>query len=226
MAAPSRIPASAPKRKISDDHDQQPGNKRKSPLFNQPQKFYAPPTIASMTKDELSEWRKEQRRRRNRESAATSRNKTRAKIEELEGEVDKWKLMYHDMEVKTRCMERHIQFLTKLNGSRQGPGGGQQQRMVTSAPLQPPTVVSHPNSPPRSPPPNSVPAVPVLPNAVISFMPPSPAYSSHIVTHPFPALLSEPQDCASVVKREVAADADMFNEEESGKHLITIPRQA
>lgn len=41
-----------------------------------------------MTKAELSAWRKEARRVRNRESAAASRQKTRSRIEELEGEVE------------------------------------------------------------------------------------------------------------------------------------------
>jgi hypothetical protein len=41
----------------------------------------------SMTRDELTAWRKEARRVRNRESAADSRKRTRDRIEELEGEV-------------------------------------------------------------------------------------------------------------------------------------------
>mmetsp|Transcript_15061 Transcript_15061/g.32899 ORF Transcript_15061/g.32899 Transcript_15061/m.32899 type:complete len:204 (-) Transcript_15061:556-1167(-) len=40
-----------------------------------------------MTKDELQKWRKQARRVRNRESAAASRQKTRERINELEGEV-------------------------------------------------------------------------------------------------------------------------------------------
>lgn len=40
-----------------------------------------------MTKEELVKWRKEARRVRNRESAAASRQKTRERIHELEGEV-------------------------------------------------------------------------------------------------------------------------------------------
>merc|ERR1712070_496249 len=40
-----------------------------------------------MTKEELTVWRKEARRVRNRESAAASRNKTRDRISELEGKV-------------------------------------------------------------------------------------------------------------------------------------------
>ena len=41
----------------------------------------------SMTRDELTSWRKEARRVRNRESAAESRKRTRERIDELEGEV-------------------------------------------------------------------------------------------------------------------------------------------
>jgi len=48
---------------------------------------YEPETATNMTKDELSAWRKEARRVRNRESAAASRQKTRQRIDELEGEV-------------------------------------------------------------------------------------------------------------------------------------------
>ena len=40
-----------------------------------------------MTKEELKKWRKEARRVRNRESAAASRQKTRERIDELEGQV-------------------------------------------------------------------------------------------------------------------------------------------
>lgn len=47
-----------------------------------------------MTKAELSAWRKEARRVRNRESAAASRMKTRSRIEELEGEVDRLQAKY------------------------------------------------------------------------------------------------------------------------------------
>ena len=41
----------------------------------------------SMTRDELTEWRKEARRVRNRESAAESRQRTRARIDLLEGQL-------------------------------------------------------------------------------------------------------------------------------------------
>eukprot|EP00584_Thalassiosira_punctigera_P014069 CAMPEP_0172557580 /NCGR_PEP_ID=MMETSP1067-20121228/74101_1 /TAXON_ID=265564 ORGANISM="Thalassiosira punctigera, Strain Tpunct2005C2" /NCGR_SAMPLE_ID=MMETSP1067 /ASSEMBLY_ACC=CAM_ASM_000444 /LENGTH=68 /DNA_ID=CAMNT_0013346707 /DNA_START=82 /DNA_END=284 /DNA_ORIENTATION=+ len=68
MTAASRNPAAAlKKRKFSDDvrRPEQPAPpKKKSPLFNKPQNFYAPSSIASMTNEELAEWRKEQRRKR------------------------------------------------------------------------------------------------------------------------------------------------------------------
>ncbi|KAL3780721.1 hypothetical protein ACHAW5_010246 [Stephanodiscus triporus] len=127
MAAAARKTVVLKKRKVPDDdqHLQSSGPepleaKKKSPLFNRPQNFYAPPTVP-MSKEELSQWRKEQRRERNRESAAASRNKTRSRIEELEGEVESWKIKYQDMEAKVRCMERHIELLTKLGGSHQAP---------------------------------------------------------------------------------------------------------
>lgn len=41
-----------------------------------------------MSRDELTQWRKEARRVRNRESAAASRAKTRERIEYLEGQVE------------------------------------------------------------------------------------------------------------------------------------------
>jgi hypothetical protein len=48
----------------------------------------------TMTKTELVTWRKEARRVRNRESAAASRNRTRERIDELEGEMHVLKSKY------------------------------------------------------------------------------------------------------------------------------------
>lgn len=48
----------------------------------------------SMTRDELTEWRKEARRVRNRESAAESRQRTRARIELLEGQLGSLETKY------------------------------------------------------------------------------------------------------------------------------------
>jgi hypothetical protein len=239
MAA-SRKPVVSKKRKVSSEdltlhhaHAQQPepGMKKKSPLFNQPQNYYAPPSISSMSKEELSEWRKEQRRKRNRESAAASRNKTRVRIEELEGEVTKWKSMYHDMEMKMRCMERHIQFLIAANNKAPTPPPPSSQQHLPEAA----SVVSHP-SPPRSPEPYGSHIMPaVVPSVVTSFAPPPPAYhSSHAnsATNPFPPLLSELKDCTAVETREAtlsspsAANVVVMSEGESKKHINQISRQA
>jgi len=58
-----------------------------------------------MTKDEASAWRREQRRLRNRESAAASRQKTRDRIAELEDEVEELKMEYAELERKCRLLE-------------------------------------------------------------------------------------------------------------------------
>eukprot|EP00590_Aulacoseira_subarctica_P012494 CAMPEP_0172423858 /NCGR_PEP_ID=MMETSP1064-20121228/17781_1 /TAXON_ID=202472 /ORGANISM="Aulacoseira subarctica , Strain CCAP 1002/5" /LENGTH=239 /DNA_ID=CAMNT_0013165409 /DNA_START=79 /DNA_END=798 /DNA_ORIENTATION=- len=88
-----------------------------------------------MTKDEASAWRREQRRLRNRESAAASRQKTRERITELEGELDEWKLKYSEL-------ERNYQLLLT-----------QQPGLVQNRPNDPGpvTVVSPPVSPQVTP---------------------------------------------------------------------------
>ena len=54
----------------------------------------------NMTKEQLTAWRREMRRVRNRESAAASRRKVRDRIEELEEEVDVWKKRYAEVMAK------------------------------------------------------------------------------------------------------------------------------
>jgi bZIP transcription factor len=56
---------------------------------------YEPKAGTSLTKSELSVWRREARRVRNRESAAASRQKTRERIDELEGEVSSLQNKYN-----------------------------------------------------------------------------------------------------------------------------------
>jgi len=58
-----------------------------------------------MTKEEAAAWRREARRVRNRQSAAASRQKTRARIEELEVEVESWQKKYAALEAKVRAYE-------------------------------------------------------------------------------------------------------------------------
>jgi hypothetical protein len=63
-----------------------------------------------MTKEQAAEWRREARRKRNRESAAASRNKIRNRINELEDEVLDWKDRYSTlMQRISHLEERHIQ---------------------------------------------------------------------------------------------------------------------
>ena len=50
-----------------------------------------------MTKEQLTAWRREMRRVRNRESAAASRRKVRDRINELEEEVNCWKGRYEEV---------------------------------------------------------------------------------------------------------------------------------
>ena len=67
-----------------------------------------------MSKDELVEWRKEQRRKRNRESAAVSRGKSKLKQQRLEGERDLYKRRCQEMEEKMKEMEARIRQLERL----------------------------------------------------------------------------------------------------------------
>lgn len=71
---------------LEDDMD---GKSKKSQITYNPD--------IPMTKEQLTSWRREMRRVRNRESAAASRRKVRDRIEELEDEVDVWKKRYHEV---------------------------------------------------------------------------------------------------------------------------------
>ena len=201
------------KRKVSDEVQSSSSTeppKKKSPLYNRPQNHYVPTAPVPMTKEQISEWRKEQRRERNRESAAASRNKIRSRIEELEGEVQEWKSRYEDMESKMKCMERHIDLLTKLVD----PTKAQdilKQPMITPSSAG---MISHPTSPPSSPvlsssiSPNKAHVVCTSPIGSSSTSydnispPPLSDFSSHTTANLFPPLFSEPQDYAPVEKIE------------------------
>ncbi|KAL9178322.1 hypothetical protein ACHAXT_001750 [Thalassiosira profunda] len=69
-----------------------------------------------MTKEQLTAWRREMRRVRNRESAAASRRKVRDRIEELEEEVAVWKRRYEEV-------------MNRLGGKAEG--GGKKKRAKT-----------------------------------------------------------------------------------------------
>lgn len=233
MAAAPRKSAAPPPKKRKVRNETPPlsecPSKKKSPLFDKPQNYYAPSAVSAMTKEELMEWRKEQRRKRNRESAAASRNKQRAQIEELEGEVNQWKKACRDMEARMHCLERHIMVLTKLNGCGRRVAGepSHSPPQVVSLPpspsISPLTVVSQSASPSGSPPSSPPPSL-VVPSTVTSFAPPMHDLSSRCAAHLFPPLLSDPRDLPLGVKLEAAAAA--VSDEESRKHLTLIPRHA
>ena len=68
-----------------------------------PQMKYDPDV--PMTKEETSAWRREQRRKRNRESAAACRKRQRDRINELEGEVADWRAKFDDAFNKLKAMD-------------------------------------------------------------------------------------------------------------------------
>jgi hypothetical protein len=142
-ASSAMPPARIAKRKAAEvvvsSSDESLQKKSKSPLAGLPQNYYAPPS-ANMTPEELQAWRKEQRRERNRQSAAASRQQTKARIAELEGEVLKYKTQYEEMKRRMEGMERQIKLLTEFSEAKMTP----KMQMVT-----PPA--SYPNSPSRSP---------------------------------------------------------------------------
>ena len=63
-----------------------------------------------MTKQEASEWRREARKQRNRESAAASRDKIRNRIQELEVEVQDWKMKYEGLMSRIQTLEQNHQY--------------------------------------------------------------------------------------------------------------------
>ena len=65
-----------------------------------------------MTEEQLASWRREQRRIRNRDSAALSRQRTREQISELENQVDDWKKKYEQLEREYRILNEFL----KSNG--------------------------------------------------------------------------------------------------------------
>lgn len=74
------------------------GNKKKPQLKYDPE--------VPMTKEEATAWRREQRRQRNRLSAAMSRQRQRNHITELEGELDGWKSKYQAVMDKIQAIEK------------------------------------------------------------------------------------------------------------------------
>ena len=86
-----KVKLSKRRREDSDDDDDDPAEAtsdgiKKPHITGIKRQARYDPGVA-MTRDELTEWRKEARRVRNRESAAESRQRTRSRIELLEGQL-------------------------------------------------------------------------------------------------------------------------------------------
>lgn len=187
------------KRKIAEEAAAAPAKKR-SPLLGRPQKHYEAPS--SMSKAELSEWRKQQRKERNRASAAASRMKTQTRIMELEGEVGVWKAKYEDMQDKMMKLQRQVDLLTKVHYNPTDQDNTAEHSMVS------PTS-SHLDSPSSSH--EQVDALSLLQSLSRPQEVPSSLFPSQS-----PSLQGQ-----ATVENEV-----LSNVEESKKHLNKISRQA
>jgi hypothetical protein len=180
-------------------------SKKPSVLLGKPQNVYVAPSN-DMTREELSAWRKEERRKRNRASAAASRHKTQSKIAELEGQASLWKTRCEEMEEKMKQLERQIHLLTRA----QSPTQEQQQQHLVSPPS------SHPNSP------SSMSSLEGQPSIVTSsldtkkFLPPPPLMLS-------PASLMDQTSSPVENKADITSSS---NVDLSKKHLNMISRQA
>jgi hypothetical protein len=184
-----------------------PKKKKPSVLLGKPQNVYVAPSN-DMTREELSAWRKEERRKRNRASAAASRHKTQSKIAELSLEVSLWKTRCEDMQDKMMKLQRQVDLLTRA----QSPTQEQHQ-------LQ--HLVSPPSSHPNSPSSMSL-ALEDQPSIVTSsldtkkFLPPPPLMLS-------PASLMDQTSSPVENKADITSSS---NVDLSKKHLNMISRQA
>lgn len=106
-----------------------------------PQLKYDP--SVPMTKDETSAWRREQRRERNRASAAACRNRQRNRIAELEEELGGWKAKFEEALGRLRGMdagaagevEEAIVLQDSSAAVKTEDGGLRPEAVVSSAPV-------------------------------------------------------------------------------------------
>merc|ERR1719276_218946 len=96
-----------------NDHEVEDPSSKQSKSKTKYQNRYEPEV--PMTKEEAAEWRREARRKRNRESAAASRNKVRNRITELEDEVKDWGSKYHGLMTRIQRLEETLQEATPSN---------------------------------------------------------------------------------------------------------------
>jgi hypothetical protein len=62
-----------------------------------------------MTEEELAAWRRDQRRIRNRDSAAMTRRKTRELITNLHNDAEEWKRKYEKLEDENKSLRDYFQ---------------------------------------------------------------------------------------------------------------------
>lgn len=120
------------KRNLTDDADENRDKKAKYTIKYEPNR--------NMTKDELSEWRKQQRKERNRASAAASREKVRSRICELEDEVELLRSQYADALKKIQLLESAHGTYFPQEVSEGGPATIETSPQVTSQ--TPPAIPS------------------------------------------------------------------------------------
>ena len=184
--------------------------KKRSPLLGRPQNHYdAPEELkATMSKEELAEWRKQMRKERNRASAAASRLKTQTRIKELEGEVTKWKKSYEDMQEKMMKLQQQVDLLTKVHC--QDPTATAQNDSGMSYMVSPTSSYSHSSSSQEQ-----IDALSLLQGLS----------RPQLVSSSDAALFLPPQ--SSPIEAQTTVESTvMSNVDESKKHLNTISRQA
>jgi len=86
----------------SPSEENEKSNKRQKRRCNN--KYYPD---KPMSKEEETIWRRDARRKRNRESARASRAKVQDRIAALEKEVELWKNKYHDLQCKCKVVENN-----------------------------------------------------------------------------------------------------------------------
>ena len=93
-----------------------------------------------MTKEQEAEWRKEARRQRNRESAAASRSKVRNRIQELENEVEDWKVKVGTLMKRIDLLEGVLASTTAVTSTTMSNSQTEQCPRPSSSPKTPKTI--------------------------------------------------------------------------------------
>lgn len=196
---------------------QQTKKKKPSPLLGKPQKFYVPDTKATsdMTREELSAWRKEERRKRNRASAAASRIKTQSKVAELEGQVSHWKSKCENMQDMMMKLQRQVDMLTRRA---QSPTVFEDSHALM-AQQQQHNLVSPPSSHPNSPSSTSSSLLEPHPSMVTSSL----DVKNFLAP---PSLMLSPPSEDQTLSVESKADITSSQVDDSKKHINMISRQA